>query len=92
MKNRYWELLGPWQGKRIDVPAKFIIGDKDIGFDALGTGEYVKGDVFKSLVPNLEVVILDGGHHFIQQEKPHEVSHEILSFISKFSTEKFHLV
>ncbi|KAL6220625.1 hypothetical protein ACLB2K_008381 [Fragaria x ananassa] len=88
----YWEVLGPWQGKRIDVPAKFIVGDNDIGFDALGTGEYVKGDVFKSLVPNLEVVILDGGHHFIQQEKPHEVSHEILSFVSKFSTEKFHLV
>ncbi|XP_061999883.1 uncharacterized protein LOC133717217 [Rosa rugosa] len=82
----YWELMGPWRGKRISVPAKFILGDKDIGYDALGTGEYVKGDVFKSLVPNLEVVILDG-HHFIQQEKPQEVSHEILSFISEFSTE-----
>ncbi|KAL5557624.1 hypothetical protein UlMin_039860 [Ulmus minor] len=65
---------------KILVPTKFIIGDKDIGFESLGTKEYVLGDVFKSYVPDLEVVILDG-HHFIQQEKPVEVSNQILSFL-----------
>lgn len=80
--------MGPWKGTKISVPAKFIVGDKDIGFEILGTGEYVKGTVFKSLVPNLEVVILDG-HHFIQQEKAQEVSDEILSFLRKFSTEQW---
>lgn len=78
--------MGPWQGSKINVPAKFIVGDKDIGIEVLGTMEYVKGSVFKSLVPNLEVVILDG-HHCIQQEKAQEVSDEILSFLRKFSTE-----
>ncbi|PON99558.1 Epoxide hydrolase-like [Trema orientale] len=79
-----WELLGPWQGSKIAVPAKFIIGDKDFGFEVVGTSEYVKEEVFRSLVPNLEVVILDG-HHFIQQERAEEVSNEILSFLHKFS-------
>lgn len=60
---------------------KFIVGDKDIGFESNGTREYITGDVFKRYIPNLEVVILDG-HHFIQQERAQEVSNEILSFAS----------
>lgn len=79
-----WELLAAWQNSKITVPTKFIAGDKDMGFESSGTKEYVEGDVLKSLVPNLEVVILDG-HHFIHQEKPQQVSHEILSFIRKLS-------
>ncbi|XP_028117656.1 uncharacterized protein LOC114315269 isoform X2 [Camellia sinensis] len=79
-----WELLAPWQGSKITVPVKLIVGDKDIGFECGGTREYIQGSVFKSLVPNSEVVILDG-HHFIHQERPQEVSNEILSFLSKFS-------
>lgn len=76
--------MGPWQGSKIAVPAKFIIGDKEIGFEVLRTREYLKGEVFKGLVPNLEVMILDG-HHCIQQERAREVSDEILSFLQKFS-------
>ncbi|KAG5050887.1 hypothetical protein AAZX31_02G049700 [Glycine max] len=79
-----WELLAPWQGSKITVPTKFIGGDKDIGFETAGTKTFVESDIFKSLVPNLEVVILDA-HHFIHQEKAQQVSHEILSFISKLS-------
>ncbi|XP_048334922.2 uncharacterized protein LOC107424574 [Ziziphus jujuba] len=76
-----WELLAPWQEAKIVVPTKFITGDKDIGFEAFGTKEFVKGDVFKSFVPNLEVVIIPDGHHFINQEKPQQISEEILSFL-----------
>lgn len=79
-----WELLAPWQGSKITVPAKLIVGNKDIGFDSGGTREYIEGNMFKNLVPNNEVVILDG-HHFIHQEKAREVSEEILSFFQKFN-------
>ncbi|TQD99365.1 hypothetical protein C1H46_015023 [Malus baccata] len=75
-----WELLAPWQGSKIMVPVKFMIGDKDFGFKSGGTSEFVQGDEFRSLVPDLEVVIV-GGHHFIQQENPQEVSSQILSFL-----------
>lgn len=80
MINRTWELLAPWQGSKITVPVKFMIGDKEFGFHSGGIKDYVEGDEFKSFVPNLEVVVLDG-HHFIQQENPHEVSNQILSFL-----------
>lgn len=82
-----WELTAPWQGSKIAVPTKFLVGDKDIGFEANGTREYVEGEMFRSIVPNLEVVILDGGHHFIQQEKAEKVSEEILLFLHKFSAD-----
>ncbi|BFG39198.1 hypothetical protein CerSpe_254720 [Prunus speciosa] len=75
-----WELLAPWQGSKITVPVKFMIGDKDFGFKSDGRSEYVLGDDFRSLVPNLEVVVI-GGHHFIEQENPQEVSSQILSFL-----------
>ncbi|KVI02881.1 Alpha/beta hydrolase fold-1 [Cynara cardunculus var. scolymus] len=77
-----WELQAPWQGSKVTVPSKLIIGDKDIGFG--GTKEYVDGDVFKGLVPDIEVVILEG-HHFIQQEKPKQVSDQIISFLEKLT-------
>ncbi|KAG8391017.1 hypothetical protein BUALT_Bualt01G0144300 [Buddleja alternifolia] len=74
------ELLAPWQGSKITVLAKLIVGDKDIGFDSGGIRAYIEGSIFKTLVPDHEIVILDG-HHFIQQERPHEVSREIFSFL-----------
>ncbi|KAK9230992.1 hypothetical protein WN943_021223 [Citrus x changshan-huyou] len=67
-----WELLAAREGTKVTIAMKFIVGDKDIGFESNGTREYI---------PNLEVVILDG-HHFIQQERAQEVSNEILSFAS----------
>ncbi|KAJ1691787.1 hypothetical protein LUZ63_015942 [Rhynchospora breviuscula] len=76
-----WALMAPWQGAKIEVPTKFILGDKDIGCISFGTSMYVKSGGLKSVVPNLEVVIIDG-HHFIQQEKAEEVTSEILSYFS----------
>ncbi|KAK9052530.1 hypothetical protein SSX86_029159 [Deinandra increscens subsp. villosa] len=78
-----WELLAPWQGSKITVPAKFIIGDKDVGYKSF-TKPYLEGNVMKTLVPDIEVVILEG-HHYIQQEKPQQVSDEIISFIQKLA-------
>ncbi|XP_057806863.1 uncharacterized protein LOC131021622 [Salvia miltiorrhiza] len=82
--NLNWELLAAWQGSKIGVPAKLIVGDKDMGFKSGGTKEYIESSTFKTLVPDHEIVVLDG-HHFIHLERAHQVSHEILSFILKLS-------
>lgn len=80
---RSWELEAPWQGAKITVPSKLILGDKDIGYESFTKG-YIEGDVMKTLVPDIQVVILEG-HHFIQQEKPQQVSDEIISFFQKLA-------
>lgn len=83
---RNWEILAPWQDSKILVPTKFIAGNKDFGNEGpKGTMEYVKGEMFKNVVPDLEIVVIEDGHHFIQQEKSEQVSQEILSFLNKLS-------
>ncbi|KAK5784675.1 Epoxide hydrolase 2 [Gossypium arboreum] len=81
-----WELTAPWQGSKIRVPVKFMVGENDIGFDINGIRQYIEGNIFRNLIPDLEVVMLDG-HHYLQQEKHQQVSEEILSFLAKFPAE-----
>ncbi|CAN1225774.1 Epoxide hydrolase A [Linum perenne] len=80
-----WEVTAPWQGSKVTVPSKFIVGNEDIGFRTSGAKQYIEGDTFRRLVPDLEVVVLDG-HHFIQQERAQEVSEEIAAFLHKHSS------
>ncbi|KAF0914496.1 hypothetical protein E2562_028975 [Oryza meyeriana var. granulata] len=87
MMDTNWTLTAPWQGAKIMVPAKFICGDKDIGLKSFGTEQFVRSGAFKSFVPNLEVVIIEG-HHFLQQEQAERVNSEILSYFNKFTGEK----
>ncbi|XP_022136085.1 uncharacterized protein LOC111007864 [Momordica charantia] len=80
-----WELTAPWTGVQVKVPVKYIVGDLDMVFTTPGAKEYVNGGGFKKDVPFLqEVVIMEGVGHFINQEKPEEISTHIYDFIRKF--------
>jgi pimeloyl-ACP methyl ester carboxylesterase len=80
-----WELSAPWTGAPVKVPTKFIIGDLDLTYNTPGVKDYIHKGGFKASVPNLEdVVILEGVGHFLNQEKPNEVSEHICEFFSKF--------
>lgn len=81
-----WELLGPWTGATIIVPTKYIVGDKDLVYTTPGMKNIVHGGHLKTFAPFLEeVVVIEDGHHFIQQEKPNEVSDHILKFFGRLS-------
>jgi pimeloyl-ACP methyl ester carboxylesterase len=84
VEHRNWRLTAPWHGAKITVPAKFIAGEKDTGFESFGTKRYVESGGLKSNVPDLEVAIIKG-HHYLQQEQAERVNTEILSFLDKFS-------
>ncbi|XP_071689863.1 epoxide hydrolase 1-like [Rutidosis leptorrhynchoides] len=80
-----WELCAAWTGSKINVPVKFIVGDLDLTYNFPGTKEYIHGGGFKNTVPGLEeVVVMEGVGHFINQEKPQEISDHIYDFIAKF--------
>ncbi|ONK75742.1 uncharacterized protein A4U43_C03F20060 [Asparagus officinalis] len=87
MMDVNWNLLAPWNGAKICVPAKLIAGDKDIGFESFGTKDCITGDTFRNYVPNAEVVIIDG-HHFLQQERAEKVTEEIMTFFNSITKEK----
>ncbi|XP_021889244.1 uncharacterized protein LOC110808163 [Carica papaya] len=83
--NLSWELIAPWTGVQVKVPVKFIVGDLDITYNIPGMKEYIHGDGFKKLVPFLqEIVVMEGVAHFINQEKPEEISAHIYKFFKKF--------
>ncbi|THF93891.1 hypothetical protein TEA_026715 [Camellia sinensis var. sinensis] len=79
-----WELTAAWTGVQIKVPVKFIVGDLDITYNLPGAKEYINGGLKKE-VPNLkEVVVMEGVAHFLNQEKPEQISAHIVDFIRKF--------
>ncbi|XP_002523108.3 epoxide hydrolase A [Ricinus communis] len=83
--DQNWELTAPWDGLQIKVPVKFVIGDLDLTYHFPGIKDYIHNGGFKQVVPLLqEVVVMEGVAHFINQEKPEEISEHIYDFIKKF--------
>ncbi|KAL6505040.1 hypothetical protein OROGR_024857 [Orobanche gracilis] len=80
-----WELTAPWTGVQIKVPVKFIVGDVDLTYNTPSVKEYIHDGGFKKHVPFLqELVIMEGVAHFLNQEKPEEISEHIYDFIQRF--------
>ncbi|CAN6895142.1 unnamed protein product [Brassica oleracea] len=79
-----WELTAPWTGAKIQVPVKFMTGDLDMVYTTPGVKEYIHGGGFAADVPNLqEVVVIEDAGHFVNQEKPQEVTAHINDFFTK---------
>ncbi|KAJ3693730.1 hypothetical protein LUZ60_009210 [Juncus effusus] len=83
--NLNWELSAAWTGAQIKLPVKFIVGDLDLTYHTPGIQKYIHQGGFSKDVPFLqEVVVLKDVGHFINQERPDEVSDHIYDFIRKF--------
>lgn len=80
--DRNWHLTAPWQGAKIQPPALFVAGTRDaVIASPIGRGA-VEG--LSRHVPNLRgAVMIEGGGHWIQQERPAEVNRALLSFLGE---------
>ncbi|MFJ9818073.1 alpha/beta fold hydrolase [Streptomyces sp. NPDC101151] len=80
--DRNWELTATWAGARIDVPALFVIGDRDRAFP--GRDGIV--DALSAAAPHhREPVIVAGAGHWVQQERPAEVGDALVSFLASLA-------
>jgi len=78
--DRSWQLLAPWAGAVIHQPALFIAGKEDHVIRG-PTGERQLKDL-PTTVPGLKgTVLLDGVGHYVQQERPKEVTAALLDFL-----------
>lgn len=78
-KNR--ELLSCFDGLKVTIPALFIVGTRDVGLSIPGMDQIISE--MKSIVPNIrQTIFLEDCGHWAQQEKPEEVSAEIISFLN----------
>jgi len=80
--DRNWELLAPWTGAKVTVPALFMAGDRDLVLAFRGMDRLLPA--LKQLVPELrQTIVLPGCGHWTQQERPAEVNAAILSFLQE---------
>ena len=78
--DRNWELLAPWSGAVVTVPALYVAGDRDLVLAFKGMERLLPA--LKQFVPNLrETIILPGCGHWTQQERAAEVNAAMLKFL-----------
>ena len=78
--DRNWELTAAWQHAPIGAPALFLAGDRDPVL------AFVSTDGLETFLPKLsKSVLLPGADHWIQQERPAEVSAAMLEFLAALS-------
>jgi pimeloyl-ACP methyl ester carboxylesterase len=77
--DRNWELLAPFAGARVTVPALFVAGERDPVLAHPGRATEILNQ--STFVPQLrDTIILPGCGHWIQQERPAEVNTAIIDF------------
>ena len=78
--DRNWELLAPFAGARVSVPALYVVGELDLTMGFKGARELVDG--LSKFVPQLrETIMLPGCGHWTQQERSAEVNAAMLAFL-----------
>ena len=79
--DRSWELLAPWSGAKVTIPALYVTGDRDVVMSFRGMEMLLPA--LTMLVPELrETIILPGCGHWTQQERPDEVNAAMLKFLA----------
>ena len=78
--DRNWELLAPFAGAKVGVPALYMAGDRDLVVAFRGMDKLIPN--LKNFVPKLhKTMILPGCGHWTQQERAPEVSAAMIEFI-----------
>ncbi|WP_116209944.1 alpha/beta fold hydrolase [Streptomyces olivoreticuli] len=80
--DRNWELLAPFQGRGIDVPALYVAGDRDLVRAFPGADKLLSS--LERTVPRLHrSLTLPGCGHWTQQERPEEVNSALVEFLGE---------
>ncbi len=74
--DRSWELSAPFQGQKIEQPALFLGGDRDAYSDSR-----MEENMREVAVNLVDVVMLPGVGHWVQQEAPEETNSTLLAFL-----------
>jgi pimeloyl-ACP methyl ester carboxylesterase len=78
--DRNWELLAPFAGAKVNVPALYIAGDRDLVVAFPGMDRLIPN--LKNYVPHLRnTIMLPGCGHWTQQERAAEVSAAMIGFL-----------
>ncbi|ERM95227.1 hypothetical protein AMTR_s00009p00267980 [Amborella trichopoda] len=68
---------------KVRVPAMLVMGNKDYVLKLPGMEDYINSALLKENVPDLEIVFMSEGTHFVQEQLPEQINELIISFIKK---------
>jgi pimeloyl-ACP methyl ester carboxylesterase len=75
-----WEMLAPFAGARVTVPALYVAGDRDLVVAFRGMDQLIAN--LKFFVPQLrQTIMLPGCGHWTQQERAAEVNKAMVEFL-----------
>lgn len=78
--DRNWELDTAFQGLRVEVPALYMVGERDSGLAMPGMRDIIAA--MPASVPNLKASItVQGAGHWLSQEAPDEVNAALIGFL-----------
>jgi pimeloyl-ACP methyl ester carboxylesterase len=78
--DRNWELLAPFAGAHVTVPALYIAGDRDLVVAFRGMDQLIPN--LSRFVPQLrKTIMLSGCGHWTQQERPKEINAAMTEFL-----------
>jgi pimeloyl-ACP methyl ester carboxylesterase len=78
--DRNWEILAPFAGAKVTVPALYVAGERDLVLAFPGAADLIAN--LTTFVPGLkETKILPGCGHWTQQERPEAVNAAMLGFL-----------
>jgi pimeloyl-ACP methyl ester carboxylesterase len=78
--DRNWELLAPFAGARVTIPALYVAGERDLVLGFPGAASLIAN--LPKFVPQLrQTIILPGCGHWTQQERPREVNEAMVGFL-----------
>ena len=79
--DRNWELLAPFAGLRVTVPALYVAGDRDLVVAFRGVDQLIAN--LSKFVPQLRgMIMLPGCGHWTQQERASEVNAAMIDFLA----------
>ena len=83
--DRNWELLAPYAGAVVTVPALYVVGDRDLVYKFRGMDQLIPN--LKRFVPELRrTLVLPGCGHWTQQERAPEVNAAMLEFLKEVTS------
>jgi pimeloyl-ACP methyl ester carboxylesterase len=85
--DRNWELLAPFDGLLVTVPALYIVGDRDPVIKFPGMDGHIAE--LAKFVPQLRpTIILPGCGHVTQEERAAEVNTAVIDFLRSLASER----
>jgi pimeloyl-ACP methyl ester carboxylesterase len=80
--DRNWELLAPWAGAKVTIPALYVAGDRDLVVRFPGADKLIAN--LGQFVPQLQdKILLPDCGHWTQQERPEEINAAVIRFLKE---------